>query len=503
MNTFKKKSLYAAIAGVSALGVTGAAQAVNVNPDGLGQVLIYPYYTTRTDTPGNAYGTLLSVINSTGSAKAVKVRFLEGKNSREVLDFNLFLSPFDVWTAAILPDAATGGARVGTTDNSCTLPPFSISPTAPFVSFVNYAYTGSADDKGGASLDRTKEGYFEIIEMATYTSTSTTGKAVTHVATGNIINPSVPPCNTPPNVLNDAQAAADALPLSGGLFGGATLINVGSGTDYTQDPTALDNFYNIGANYQPAGFVLPDLTQAAPPVSVVVAPSGNVYTSTWSTVSCTVPTGCSADPVSAVLMHNTVLNEFVLDSVTKSGTDWVITMPTKRYYVNPGTGLAPKLFQRNFNGTQGSCDDVSLNIYDREERTSSVPISFSPPPPVLTNAICWEANIVTFNNSHVLGSINEANINTGFQNGWLNLGFPVNIPGANPQVHQLVNVANTKITNVAAGTFVTGQTTTYNGLPVVGFAVISFSNGVLQTITGNVLSNYGGNFKHKNNTSIQ
>ena len=47
MNTFNKKSLYAALAGVSALGVTGTAQAVNVNPDGLGQVLIYPYYTVR------------------------------------------------------------------------------------------------------------------------------------------------------------------------------------------------------------------------------------------------------------------------------------------------------------------------------------------------------------------------------------------------------------------------------------------------------------------------
>ncbi len=42
MNTFNKKSLYAAIAGLSALGVTGTAEAVHVNPDGLGQVLIYP-----------------------------------------------------------------------------------------------------------------------------------------------------------------------------------------------------------------------------------------------------------------------------------------------------------------------------------------------------------------------------------------------------------------------------------------------------------------------------
>ncbi|HXU54529.1 MAG TPA: hypothetical protein VN744_03790, partial [Casimicrobiaceae bacterium] len=106
MNTFKRKSLYAALAGVSALGVTGAAQAVNLNPDGLGQVLIYPYYTTRADAGGNAYTSLLSVVNTTSSAKAVKVRFLEGKSSKEVLDFNLFLSKHDVWTAAIFASGA-------------------------------------------------------------------------------------------------------------------------------------------------------------------------------------------------------------------------------------------------------------------------------------------------------------------------------------------------------------------------------------------------------------
>src|SRR3954454_17993133 len=139
MNTFKKKSLYAALAGVSALGVTGAAQAVNVNPDGLGQALIYPYYTTRADSAGNAYTTLMSVVNSTASAKAVKVRFLEGKNSREVLDFNLFLSPFDVWTSAILPD--TDGAGIFTADKSCTVPTVSSSSSSP-TTFVNYAYTG-------------------------------------------------------------------------------------------------------------------------------------------------------------------------------------------------------------------------------------------------------------------------------------------------------------------------------------------------------------------------
>ncbi len=138
MNTFNKKSLYAAIAGVSALGVAGTANAVHVNPDGLGQVLIYPYYTVRakavpTDPiagvptfEGAQFNSLLSVVNSTASAKAVKVRFLEGKDSREVLDFNLYLSAHDVWTAGILPTA--DGAGIVTFDKSCTTPVVSSNP---------------------------------------------------------------------------------------------------------------------------------------------------------------------------------------------------------------------------------------------------------------------------------------------------------------------------------------------------------------------------------------
>jgi hypothetical protein len=52
------------------------------------------------DVNGNSFNTLMSVVNTTASTKAIKVRFREGRNSLEVLDFNVFLSPFDVWTAA-------------------------------------------------------------------------------------------------------------------------------------------------------------------------------------------------------------------------------------------------------------------------------------------------------------------------------------------------------------------------------------------------------------------
>jgi hypothetical protein len=492
MNQFQRKSLYAALAGVGALGMTTAADAVNVNPNGLGQVLIYPYYTVNSDANGNAYNSLLSVVNSTASAKAVKVRFLEGKNSREVLDFNLFLSKHDVWTAAVVPNASSGGGAVVSFDKSCTIPDNS-NFAPPGAQFVNFAYTGSSDDKGGSGLDRTKEGYVEIIEMATFPTYSCTSIQVTHVG-------GVPfDCAH----LSDGGAASDARSATGGLFGGMSLINVNAGTDYTEDAVALDSFVaGVRDLYFPAGDIHPQLQDVFPKISVVIAPQFSfdlgVYTTFWTNQ--TLP-GAAADPVSAVLMHDQVMNEYVLDPGTKSGTDWVLTFPTKRFYVNVGTGSAPRLFQRNFNDGSGACDDITLAIYDREEKTTSTPVTFSPPPPTPTTSICWEANVITFNNSNVLASKNISNINTGNANGWLNLGFAQSTTTTST-FHTLGSATGASAHVSAPSFFSTGLTKTYLGLPVVGFAVQSFSNGTLVVGGSNELSNYGGNFVHKTTTTI-
>ena len=84
----KKKILSAAV--LAALGAS-TAQAVNLSQDGTGEVLLFPYYTVQ-----NGEETLVSIVNTTDYTKAVKVRFREAYNSREVLDFNLYLSPHDV-----------------------------------------------------------------------------------------------------------------------------------------------------------------------------------------------------------------------------------------------------------------------------------------------------------------------------------------------------------------------------------------------------------------------
>ncbi|MCC6194314.1 MAG: hypothetical protein IT518_07580 [Burkholderiales bacterium] len=487
MNTFKQKSLYAALAGLGALGATGVAQAVSVNHDGLGQALIYPYYTVRTVPTGllgadAAYNSLLSVVNSTASAKAVKVRFLEGKNSREVLDFNLFLSAKDVWTAAIIP--TTDGAGIFTADKSCTVPAISTSSAAPN-QFVNFAYVG---DSGGDTLDRTREGYAEIIEMGDLIGT--TAATVTHSS-------GVPACSS--SLIRGQVARDNTVPGSGGLFGSMTLINVLKGEDFGLDPTALDGFSTV-ALWAEADSINPTLAQVNPKTSVVVAGFKVYVTTGWQTI----PVPNAVDPVSAVLMHNNVYNEFVLDVSTHSATDWVVTMPTKREYVFKGTGAAQKLFQNNFSAG-GSCDEIGLVIYDREERTRVATQDFSPPPPQRIDALCNEANVITYLTgggtaptvSTVFGSKNFVPVSTEFVNGWIALSFPVTSTGR----HQLVGPGSTVFDTRTGGTSGT-LSTTFNGLPVIGFSAIVFENSTLNIGGSTIQSNYGGNFNHKTTTSI-
>jgi len=458
MKNFKTKTLVAAFAGLSAVGATGVAEAVYLNGDGLGQVLIYPYYTVRgKGVAGVAnFDTYLSVVNTTASAKAVKVRFIEGRNSAEVLDFNLFLSKQDVWVAGVLRTAE--GAGVFTPDKSCTVPVVSADPAAP-TPFVNYAYVG---DGAGDTLDRTREGYVEIIEMGTITST-TVETSVTHVA-------GVPPCWLKPSLLADATVSGAVGIPSGGLFGGVTLINVLAGEDFTADAVALDNFRDTG-KYDVPGDIKPDLQDVS--TFAQWTDGANAYEADWISQA--------VDNVSAILMRGAVYNEFVLDAGTKSTTDWVLTMPTKRYYYS-STGKVKYLFQRNFSAT-GACDDVSAKIYDREEQIKTTPPGFSPPPPAgKPGTICWEANVLTFNGGNALGSTNNVSLSTAYANGWMDLSFPV-----------------------AANTIYTGNhhelvtdNGTFQGLPIIGFAVQTFNNGTLADSAGKLIqSSYGGNFLHK------
>jgi hypothetical protein len=92
-------------------------------------------------------------------------------------------------------------------------------------------------------------------------------------------------------------------------------------------------------------------------------------------------------------------------------------------------------------------------------------------------------------------------LNCNWINGWADLSFPF-APGdaTGGPVHALPATGPTTfLTAATAGgsSVSTGNTVTYFGLPVIGFAAQTYSTTGLPGVSPNVLSNYGGNFNHK------
>jgi hypothetical protein len=505
----------AVLAGLTGLaGMVSVSHAVNVNPDGLGQVLLFPYYTAR---GGN--NTLISVVNTTPQTKAVKVRFIEALNSREVLDFNLYLSPYDVWTAAVLP-ADGGGAKMITTDTSCTVPYFQggVPGNVGEQEFLNFQYTGQNNDRGPQGIERTASGYIEIIEMGTLVDVAgfPAASAAKHV---NGVPRSGPGFGTPCSVLNNAWAQGPwgfgfgsigapntaMEPVSGGLFGGASIVNVRSGTLLSYNATAIDSFWPVGgiAHTDP-GSVRPNLSEGDTTSRVFVNRTGTVMvdTQTW-------PTGGEA--VNATLMFEELYNEYAVNADLAGRTEWVLTFPTKRFHTDDAPGgfrpindpLPP--FTQTWRSSAAAnwaggfaCEPIGRRVWDREEREPATGIIVSPPPPVTGFAICREANVIRFSRgsarpdaTEILGEPERPDFSTltytsfqlpaGFEEGWLKFDF-ASLGGG------------TRASRPALGT---GDR--YVGLPVVGFSASTITNGVL---AGGTLSNYGGTFQHRGSRRV-
>lgn len=483
----KRNSLTTAvIAGVAGLaGIASVANAVELNSDGLGQVLIYPYYTVN---GGNS--TLLSVVNTTGSAKAVKVRFLEGRNSQEVLDFNLFLSRFDVWTASVFSLTDTGAGNLLTDDESCTNPPIKHSsslPTLPdgrrYVQFRNNQYLS---DGGVTTLDRTREGHIEMIEMATIEDGSDLSDSVTHIA-------GVPAdCDA---VTSVTAADPALLPPSGGLFGAGTIVNPPVGTLYAYNADAIDGFYTLAGNlFFPPASVLPSLGNAA--TSLAGATAYNFVTSssggTGTLVTSDYSSANAIDAVSSVFDDSAIHNEYVLEANAGAESEWVVTFPTKRFYVNGATApIAP--FPKKFSSTAGgtACVVVGISYWDREEQTTVTVDDFSPPNQIAPSSLCYEAQVLTFQNasdfsagngvSKVLGSKLTANVDpraTNFESGWLRLSLDSSNPAS--EVHDMRPSTDGDV---------------FHGLPVTGFLAVNYINE--NNGAAGVLANYSGLYRHR------
>jgi len=254
---FRKTQLSLALTTALSAGLlaSGPAQAVTLdNVDRLGDAGIFQYYTVH-----SGWQTFFRIINTSDDPVSVKLRFHEGANSREVLDFIVFLSGHDMWNAWTTNDALGDGSGPGirTNDTSCVFGGSDSNNTSPpegwrslgdgimGARFLATAYTGDYDDGGNANfddpLDRLSEGYLEVIGIAAHAPLSDFGLAVTHPIdehscseAARIYN--LAKTNPPPGNPTAAFDMGNVLGFNG------YLINVAAGEGGGYDPDVLADF---------------------------------------------------------------------------------------------------------------------------------------------------------------------------------------------------------------------------------------------------------------------
>ena len=441
----KKNVLALSIAAmIGGLGFAGAASAqLAVNESGTGHMLLVPYYTAQ---DGNM--SVFHVVNTdTTNGKALKVRFRGASNSDDVLDFQVFMSPGDVWTAAVVK-GANDVASLVTADGTCTLP--AIAKNTP-VSFVQDRLP--AADKA----NNTREGYVEIFNMADIDSS----KQAVYGGVGNTIPVNAPlytaikhvngvaPCSD--SVLQGTLASGAGtpglLPPTAGLMGSWYIINVPQSTTFSGAANAIlatgatrNVFYPQMAGNAPIG-------KSADPLfkSAILAPQFYDLPdlSTPYLVATTddqAGADAQAAALTAALAQTSVINQFSTDASITAKTDWVFSMPTRRYNVAANYAVAStNAAYRVYNAAVGSyftagnttvnaagqicLSSINQTFFDREETFATSGAVFSPGN-VTRLPLCGEVSVLSFASGSVLGAdVAKSSAGATYANGWGRVNF--------------------------------------------------------------------------------
>lgn len=509
-------------------GLATSASAVNLSTDGTGEVLLYPYYKAT-----DGFGTNVSIVNTTNEYKAIRVRFLEGRNSWEVLDFNLYLSPYDMWSGAISNTGAST-AVLTTSDESCTVPQIGDALAASSEYITAYGH----NDPGAAVSDdsRTFEGHIEVIEMGRVFDLWSRSAAENAFAENmvDLIDGDKGGCDEIASEWGNENGQWDdrsgtytennygLVAPTGGLFGAASVVNAAEGTAFAYEATAVQNFYqipvqNTTGNNLPGvtGLVqevnsdhttVTDDTNALDNGTQVADNTADLYVrlngAQQPTLLQNVQFASPADAFSALFMTEALSNEYVINDTIGAATDWVITFPTKHYYVNAssmvdnykyvngqygalaldryevdgqnGVNLAP------FFGTENDYADYSVaienvTVFDAEGnavKTADKSVTIHDQP-----KINFETNVLEFSNDR---DVLSSSLTTG-NNEWRNDFNADDFPAG--------GWARVDFTESAglSGTAANGQAVQLTGYPMLGFAATNFVNG---TLPNNTLANY-------------
>ncbi len=493
------------VVGTGVLSPTTAVDLVFAE-GGIGHALLVPYFNAQ-----NGNMTVMHVVNTdTSNGKAVKVRFRGALNSDDILDFQVFMSPGDVWTAAVSagPD---GTAQIVTSDVSCTLPKLAKGVAQPFVTDRLNPVLTAAD-----KANNTREGYVEIFNMAdippTLVGTATANPLYTTIKHVN----GVAPCadavlNATLTNYTTETAARDAgfnTP-STGLVGDWYIINVAQTTTFSGGATALRAVTTVGGATDGRGNFVhfpQNANTAAAPDATTADPlfrTTNVYGATGTLASAgtlpkiaaanydlpdmstpyTVVGGVAVSPLvqatnlTDALSVRSINNQYANDQVISAKTDWVFSMPTRRYnvaanYAAPTTADATYRIYTDLNANAAADERFTIgntavtngaicvnsdgqSFYDREE-TSKVSGAVFSPGTVTQTRFCGETSVLSFADSGVSvlgGSVARQNVSGVYVNGWSNVNTSNSGRGLPILGASFIKLSNPSATAGTSGTY--------------------------------------------------
>jgi len=469
------------------------ATAFEQSEGGVGHILVVPYFTTQNDNM-----TVFHVVNTdTANGKALKVRFRGAANSDDILDFTVFLSPYDVWTGSVQADA--NGSYFMTADNSCTYP--NIHNTK--VSFVQDRLSSSWTAE--KRVNNTKEGYVEILNMADVVPGTSLYDTIKHKTNG------APACAD--SVLEqtlainpETEAAAVKLGYNtptGQLTGDWYILNVNQTTTFSGAATAIKAVTADGVNargrfvafpqddravgvanlsnytadplFKTAGIVFGDSTTGTP-VTTPLVQAVNYDFPDLSTPYLTTSTSpeVQASLLTQAVANNGVSNQFATDTIIAAKTDWVLSMPTRRYSVganyaaekageyrvfNTGVLAADNTRFFSFGNTSvdadgNICVDTASNtFYDREESSVRNGAVISPGTAKVIR-LCGEVNVLAFKDTgtSVLGaSVARQTADVKYENGWGSVSYTRSLPVVGSSFIKLTNSGG--LANNFSGTY--------------------------------------------------
>ena len=515
---------------VGGLGFAGAALAApavfDVNESGAGVIQIVPYFTAQ---DGNA--TVLHVVNTDQTnGKIVKVRFRGASNSDDLLDFQVFLSPGDAWTGLASADA-DGLLQLVTGDNSCTLPQeVRTSVTKAQLDRL----TNRTWDTPAKKNAQTREGYIEILEMASvpkatnpYASQDSAEKVYTalkHVKTGGKM---VAPCTLSDlsalDAITDGKTFADSSVLTaptGALTASWYIMNVAKSTTFSGSATALTMAGTALPVYAPQkAQIASDLVTADPLIASGAIDQQDFDVPDLSTpllspaaatvAAALVEASDQAANLSAALNRATVGNQFYQDAGLNAATDWVFSMPTRRYLVAANYDAKTYAKGTIFDGVDGAGAAVAgagndTNYIFRNKLAASkandgttLGNKFNVDGNITVDAegkICVQANGQTFYDREE-DSVQDGHVVSPGIAKKLNLCGEVHVATFGAESPVGASLAQTKITTGfgAGWGFVNFNTGAGNGVPVLGSAFTAATN---PNAAAGMVGNYGITWPH-------